>query len=303
MNVMIRNRIRLYTFAGSLVLQTLAVYAQTQPPSAPPAYKNATDTAAQNRMHSFYAGTGGGNNLLYLGSTMSQGHGFGFASVSYGLMDKIYFSATGYTVNKLSPFTAFYSLGLSFNHTFNSWFDISAGFSRYNVSAPLRDTLFDNFSYADVTLGFDWKILYSKISAGSLFSGDKQFYLQTRHSSYFETPSFAGGKAFFSFDPYINILSGTVVSIETSGDVKETTVSPGFRPWRKKRQGSNPSPVTTYNEYFGLMEIDFGFPAAFSYDFFTIELEPGYVIPLYSLEGSSGTGGFLFMASLFLKIF
>ncbi len=96
---------------------------------------------------------------------------------------------------------AFNSIGLSFNQTFNSWFDISTSLSRYGVAESLRDTLFSNFTYADATLGFDWRILYSKISLGGLFADGSQFYLQTRHSRYFETPSFAGGKAFFSLTP------------------------------------------------------------------------------------------------------
>jgi len=259
------------------------------------------DIAAANEnktVHSLYAGAGYGSNMVYLGTTMSQDHGFGYTSLSYGLNDKLYLSATGYTISGFTPFLAFYSLGLSFNHAFNSWFDISTGLSRYGVAESLRDTLFSNFTYADATLGFDWRILYSKISLGGLFSDGSQFYLQTRHSRYFETPSFAGDKAFFSFDPYVNILFGKMISIETT-EGTTTTVSPGYRPWRNSGSGS----TTTYTESFGPMEIDFGLPIAFSYDFFTLEIEPGYVLPLYSETGTTGMKGFLFMASAFFRIF
>ncbi len=259
------------------------------------------DTAAANEnktVHSLYTGAGYGSNMVYLGTTMSQDHGFGYTSLSYGLNDKLYLSATGYTISGFTPFLAFYSLGLSFNHAFNSWFDISTGLSRYGVAESLRDTLFSNFTYADATLGFDWRILYSKISLGGLFSEGSQFYLQTRHSRYFETPSFAGDKAFFSFDPYVNIIFGKMISIETT-DGTTTTVSPGFRPWRNSGSGSS----TTYSESFGPMEIDFGLPIGFSYDFFTLEIEPGYVLPLYSETGATGMKGFLFMASAFFRIF
>jgi len=259
------------------------------------------DTTAvkdNNPVHSLYAGAGYGSNMVYLGTTMSQDHSFGYTSLSYGLNDKLYLSATGYTISGFSPFLAFHSLGLSFNHTFNSWFDISTGLSRYGVAESLRDTLFSNFTYADATLGFDWRILYSKISLGGLFSEGSQFYLQTRHSRYFETPSFAGDKAFFSFDPYVNILFGKMISIETI-DGTITTVSPGFRPWRSNGTGSS----TTYTETFGPMEIDFGLPIAFSYDFFTLEIEPGYIIPFYSETGATGMKGFLLMASAFFRIF
>jgi hypothetical protein len=265
---------------------------------------NQADTALagdKESIHSFYVGTGYGSNLLYLGTTMSQDHGFGYASTSYGLADKLYLSATGYTVSDFTPFTAFYSLGLSYNHTLNSWFDVSTSLSRYNVAASLRDTLFSNFTYADATLGFDWRILYSKLSAGGLFAGGSQFYLQTKHSRYFETPSFASGKAFFSFDPYVNILFGNMLSVKTVGGTIETTVSPGYRPWG--RDSRTTTPGTVYSETFGLMEIDFGIPVAFNYDFLSLEIEPGYIIPLYSDEGASGTKGFLLMTSLFFRIF
>lgn len=292
-----------YAIACSLLLQAFAVPAAAQPASGSHTH-DTTGTDGKGSIHSLYAGSGFGNNLLYLGTTMSQDHSFGYASASYGLFNKLYISAAGYSVSNFRPFTAFYSLGLSFNHAFNSWFDISTSLSGYNVAASLRDTLFSNFTYADATLGFDWRILYSKISVGGLFAGESQFYLQTRHSRYFETPSFARNKAFFSFDPYVNLLFGTMVSISTSGGGTETSVSPGYKPWKRKGGGgTNPPSVTTYSESFGPMEIDFGIPVAFSYDFFTFEIEPGYIIPLYSDEGTAGTSGFLLMASLFFRIF
>jgi len=292
---------RTVTIGCILIMQTFMTAMTAQDASLPASPAETPDTTAVRKTHSFYAGTGYGNNLLYLGTTMSQDHGFGYASASYGLADKLYLSATGYTINGFSPFTAFYSLGISFNHAFNSWFDISTGLSRYSVAESLRDTLFSNFTYGDATLGFDWRILYSRISVGGLFAGGGQFYLQTRHSRYFETPSFAREKAFFSFDPYVNVLFGKMATIETTGGTSETSVSPGYRPWRKNTQGTTPG--TVYSEDFGLMEINFGVPVAFSYDFFTLEIEPGYVIPFYSEEGSSGTKGFLMLASLFFRIF
>jgi len=297
-----QTRMSTYSIACCLLLQVIALSAEAQPVSGSSS-NDTTNTDGRSSIHSFYAGTGFGNNMLYLGTTMSQDHGFGYASASYGLADKFYLSATGYTISDFSPFTAFYSLGLSFNHAFNSWFDISTTLSRYNVTESLRDTLFSNFTYADATLGFDWRILYSKVSVGGLFAGDGQLYLQTRHSRYFETPSFARDKAFFSFDPYVNLLFGTIVSISTTGGGTETSLSPGYKPWKRNRQGPNPPPVTTYSESFGPLEIDFAIPVAFSYDFFTLEIEPGYVIPLYSDKGTAGTSGFLMMASLFFRIF
>jgi hypothetical protein len=281
-----------------ILLQVFNTVVSAQQINEQTSLSDTATAAGKGSVHALYAGTGYGSNMIYMGTTMSQDHSFGYASVSYGFKDKLYLTATGYTINDFSPFMAFNSLGISFAHTFNSWFDISTGLSRYNVAASLRDTLFSNFTYADATLGFDWRILYSKISLGGLFADGGQFYLQTRHSRYFETPSFAGDKAFFSFDPYVNIIFGKMVSITTASGTT-TTVSPGYKPWGNSSQGSTGS----YTETFGPMEIDFGVPIAFSYDFFTIEAEPGYVLPLYSETGTTGMKGFLFMVSAFFRIF
>jgi hypothetical protein len=300
------------SIACGVMMQAFFMSASAQPANDPtPAPDTATttgknppssaDTTAANEnkpVHALYSGTGYGSNMVYLGTTMSQDNGFGYSSLSYGLKDKLYLSATGYTISGFSPYLAFYSLGLSFNHALNSWFDISTGISQYGVAETLRDTLFSNFTYADATLGLDWRILYSKISLGGLFSEGGQFYLQTRHSRYFETPSFAGDKAFFSFDPYVNILFGKMITIETT-EGPATTVSPGYRPWQIR----TPGPSTTYTESFGAMEIDFGLPIAFSYDFFTLEIEPGYIVPFYSETGTTGMKGFLFIISAFFRIF
>lgn len=281
-----------------MMMQPLAFKVSAQSADSASAAPDTSAATETKHVHALYAGGGYGNNMIYLGSTMSQDHGFGYSSISYGLKDKLYLTATGYTINDFSPFLAVYSVGTSFSHTFNSWFDISAGVSRYGVAESLKDTLFSSFTYADATLGFDWRILYSKISAGGLFAENGQLYLQFRNSRYFETPSFANGKAFFSFDPYVNILFGKMISIETT-EGTTTTISPGYRPWRNNVPGS----VTIYSETFGPMEIDMGLPVAFSFDFFTLEIEPGYVIPLYSESNTTGMKGFLFMASAFFRIF
>ena len=284
--------------ACSLLLQAFITGTVAQSLNETETQTDTSSVTEKSSIHSVYAGAGYGSNMIYLGTTMSQDHSFGYTSFSYGLMDKLYLSATGYTIKEFTPFLAFYSLGLTYNHTFNSWFDISLNLSRHNVAESLKDTLFNSFTYADATLGFDWRILYSKISVGGLMAGESQFYIQTRHSRYFETPSFADDKAFFSFDPYVNLLFARMISIETA-DGTTTTVSPGYRPWKNNTQGSG----VTYTETFGPMELDFGLPIAFNYDFFTIEMEPGYVLPFYSDTGTAGMKGFLFMASVFFRIY
>jgi hypothetical protein len=286
------------TIACIIVLQVLLIDASAQTAADSLIVTDTTGNVEKGKIHSLYAGTGFGSNMVYLGTTISNDSPFGYAALSYGFRYHLYLSATGYTLSDFTPFLAFYSLDLSFNHTFNSWFDISLSLSGYNVAESLEETLFSSFTYANATLGFDWRILYTQISTGGLFAEDNWFFLQTRNSRYFETPSFAGGKAFFSFDPYVNLIFGTIIDIETT-EGTTSSVSPGNGRWHRPTQESS----TSYSERFGLMEMDFGLPVAFSYDFFTIEVEPGYVLPFYSDTETPGAKGFLLLLSAFFRIF
>jgi hypothetical protein len=285
------------TLACSIMLQALFTGASAQVSADSSVIENSPVTVEKASTHAMYAGTGFGSNMVYLGTTISNDQPFGYASVSYGFKDHLYLSATGYTLSGFTPFLAYYSLDMSFNHTFNSWFDMGLSLSRYNIAESLEDTLFSSFTYANATVGFDWRILYTQVSAGGLFAEDSWFYLQARNSRYFETPTFAGGKAFFSFDPYVNLIFGTIFTIETTEDT--TTTYPGHGGWQRPPQGSS----STYSERFGLVEMDFGLPVAFSYDFFTFEVEPGYVLPFYSDTETSGAEGFIILLSAFFRIF
>jgi hypothetical protein len=199
------------------------------------------------------------------------------------------------------PFFPIYTGSLNYSHTFNSWFDISAGLYGYLVNSSLTDTLFGSFLYSDITLGIDWRLLYSKISIGGLKMDQSQFYLQFRNSRYFQTPDIFGGKANISFDPYVNIIWGTLITAETI-TTTDTTVST-FPPFGKGRFKSQTNTETIYGRDFRSLEIDFGLPVSVNFDFMSIEIEAGYVLPLFSDTYYQSTRGFLILASAYLTIF
>lgn len=261
-------------------------------------------TGTKESSHALYSGGGYGSNMIYLGSTISQDHPYGYGSVSYGFKNELFASVSAVHLSGLDPFMAFYIGSLSYSHPFNNWFDISAGVYRYQVDQSLTDTLFDSFTFGDVTLGFDWKLIYTKISAGSLFSDFSQAFFQIRNSRYFQTPEFFRGKANFSFDPYINLLSGTITEVQSATETSYYySVSSPYRKWRNNGQGSSTTTTYSYSDRFGLLEIDLGIPVAFNTDFMTIEAEPSYIIPLYDDTYYPGAKGFIFQLSLFFRIF
>jgi hypothetical protein len=249
--------------------------------------------------HSLFAGGGYGSNMIYLGSTISQDQPYGYASFSYGFKGELYSSLSAVHLSGKNPFAAFYIGSLTYSHTFNSWFDISAGLYRYMVVRSLTDTLFNNFTYSELSLGFDWKLLYTRISAGGLFSEDNQAYFQMRNSRYFQTPDFAGGKANVSFDPYINLLFGTITTVRRDGETSYYfSVSSHSRKWKQSGQGQQ----ITYSDKFGILEIDFGLPVTLNADRFSFEAEPSYVVTLFDDSYYPGTKGFNFTFSVLIRI-
>ncbi len=252
------------------------------------------------KIHSLFAGGGYGSNMIYLGSTISQDQPYGYGSLSYGLYEKLYASVSAVHLGNRSPFIAFYTLGLNYSQVVSSWFDISAGVSRYQVSEELTDTLFPSFNYADLTLGFDWRLIYTKVSVGGLLASENNLYVQVRNSRFFQTPMFGRDRYSFSFDPYFNMLFGSITTA-TSSTGTVVTSTPPFR--QKGGSGGQGSSSVTYSTKPGLMEMDFGLPVAFNAPRFTIEAEPGFIVPTYEDPEYPGIKGFVFLLSAYIRIF
>ena len=284
----VKIRFRFLLLVTFIFIMSPVVTAQTdlKPDSVPDANTGSTESK-----HSIYASAGLGYNMVYMGTSLSQDKPYYSGGLIYGFNNELFASASAFHLNVYDPFLAFSTFSLIYNHTFNSWFDIALSASRYQVNKTLADTLFSSFFYADAALGFDWKILYTKISAGTILSESSGLYCQLRNSRYFETSSFLGGKAYFSFDPYVNMLFGTLTETKDGA----TVITP---PFRGKTGGGSASETSTK---FSLMEIDLGIPISFNIGRFTIDAEPGYIIPLYS-DSASGTDGFIFTMGIYFKI-
>lgn len=248
--------------------------------------------------HSLFTGLGFGNNMMYMGTSISQDKPYYFGSITYGFKNEFFASVSTAHLSAFDPLLAFSTFNLNYSHTFYAWFDISMNLSRYQVNKTLSDTLFNSFFYGDLSLGLDWKILYSKLSVGGLISESSGLYFQLRNSRYFKTPEFINGKAFVSFDPYANMLFGSLTKT-TTADGTTIAVTQPFHTGRGGGSGSGSSTTTI----FGLMELDLGIPVAFNTNKITIEAEPGFVIPLYSTSDSLNPKGFVFLLSCYIRIF
>ena len=269
---------------------------------------NAEDQSAENSIHSFYTSLGYGNNMV-LASTVTTAQPYYYGSLIYGIKNQFYLSASTFHMPKFDHFIAYSALGLSYNHTFNSWFDISAGAYRYIVPQELSDTLFSSFSYGDITIGVDWRLIYTKISLGGIMSESSRGFMQIRNSRYFQTPEFINNKAYISFDPYFNILMGSLTKTIKDGETVIGIDYPirgsgsGSGSGSGQGSGSGTSSETVTSTYFGIMELDFGLPVGINVGNVTIEAEPGYVIPMYTDPLIVTPDGFTLMINCFIKIF
>ena len=255
-------------------------------------------TESLPQIHSLYAGAGYGSNMIYLESSISRGRPYYSAMLTYGFRNSFYVTASTSHVDATSPFLAFSSLSLNYRHTFNSWFDISADLAGYKTSDLLQQTLFSDFAFINLTTGFDWKIIYTKLSFGNVFSVNNRGYIQVRNSRYFQTGEFFNGKAFISFDPNVNILFGDVVKIITTSGTTKYGYSPPFRHFKKKL---NP-PVQSYSSKFGLMDVEFSLPVTFNGNNFSIEAEFAYILPAYSNPEYPAPKGFSFYLTAYFRI-
>jgi hypothetical protein len=261
------------------------------------------ESSPQNKsvqnVHSLYAGLGAGSNMIYLGTSISDNKPFYSAAVTYGYRNSLFVSASTSHLHEITPYLAFYNIAMNYSHTFNSWFDISADIAGYKTAESLQDSLFADFGYTNLTTGFDWKLIYTRISFSGIVSESNGFYLQVSNSRYFETPYFLDGQAFVYFNPDIDILFGNRVSIDTVAGNEKYGNAPPFSHARKKPGSS----TETVSEKFGLMDLEFSLPVTLSYGKFSLEAETIYLLPVFTNPYYNDPKGFTFYINLIFKIF
>jgi hypothetical protein len=264
-----------------------------------PAKESSVQEKSSRDIHSLYTGIGAGSNMIYLGTSISNNKPFYSAAVTYGYRNSLFISASASHLTETTPYLAFYNLAMNYSHTFNSWFDISADIAGYKTAESLQDSLFSDFAYVNLTTGFDWKLLYTRISFSGVISHENGFYLQISNSRYFETPEFFNGKALISFYPDFNMLFGNLISTDTASGNKKYGMPPPFSHSKKKPGNSN----ETYSEKFGLIDLQFSLPVTFSYGRFSLEAEASYLLPVYSDPYYPEQQGFTFYLNALFKIF
>jgi len=279
------SAIALISFIINIMIQGVAGSSVNSKEGFPSA--DTTREQGEGSRHSLYTGFGYGSNMVYMGSSISGNQPFGYGSLIYGIDNKLYASVSSTHLSGMDPLFQLYNGSLSFNHVFNSWFDITSSVSGYHVQEAIRDSLLSDFIYGNVTLGIDWRLLYSTLSAGGLISTDNSIYFQFRNSRYFKTPAFFRKKVFLSFDPYVNVLFGTLTKAETTSVITGITSTSSTGKWgygKQQSQSLQSTDYTTISKSLALLGIDFGLPVSLNTRRFTFDAEIGYFLPTYNDE-------------------
>ncbi|MBE0667121.1 MAG: hypothetical protein IH593_05540 [Bacteroidales bacterium] len=292
-----------------LSLMAIVILAVDAKPQTVPADLSAEvdsiKTTGEESSHSLLSALGYSSNMLYLGSSISRNNPCGYGSLIYGFKDELNITASAFHLSYHNPFVPLYNFSVNYSHDLNSWFDFSAGLYRYQVTRSLADTLSGSFTYGEATFGVDWRLLYTVISFGGIFSSEDGSYLQVRNSRYFETPEFFKNKVNVSFDPYLNLLVGTLVTEETSALQESPGGTHPKPPWSNGigTGNSKVTGTTSYTKKFGLMELELGLPVAINAERLTVEAETIYILPFYKDSDYPDIKGFVFLISIYLRIF
>lgn len=252
-----------------------------------------TDSVTVNKAgskHALYAGVGFGSNMLFSGVSLSGNQPYLSTDLLYSYNKNWMVSAIFYNLPGVDPALAFYDLSIAYRKTFNSHLDAGITLSRYSTASSLQDQYFGNFTYLSVSAGLDWRILYTKAVFSTMLEQDGASYLQIKNSHYFSTPDFFKGKAFFSFDPSVNMVFGDRYQTD------EITTQVGG--------GNNQTPVnsTLYKSSFGLLDMEFSIPVALNIGRATFEMEPLYYLPIHKDPDFPANKGMFFFLNLYFKI-
>jgi hypothetical protein len=258
------------------------------------------DTASVTmNKHSVFAGSGYGNDLLYVGTSLTANQPFFSADFTYAFLGKLWTSVTFYNLPGQQPAISMYDLSAGFSHVFNDYLDISASISSYINTGKTDNELYGNFAYLRITGGFDWVWVYSKLTAGRIIEQNSGIYVYFRNSRYFRTGTFGKSGNYFSFDPNVNILFGNFYQVQP---LYRGQNRPDGRPGQGG-QGQNEIIGEETTDQFTLLQTEISVPMSFYFHNFTFEAEPLYLFPQSTEKDISDAKGFYFFLNVYYRIF
>jgi hypothetical protein len=251
---------------------------------------NSETISTTTSKHGLYTGLGYGSNMLLSGISISSAQPYLSFDLLYSYNQQWILSAVFYNLPGINPALAFYDLSAGYNRTFNSWLDAGISISSYSTAKELQEDYFGNFTYMTASAGLDWRILYSQFIYSAILNQEGNGYLQISNSHFFSTPDLFKGKAYFTFDPSVNMVLGDKYAKE------DVVIQTGMGP------NSTTETATVYSSSFGLLDMEFSLPIGFNFGKTTLELAPLYYLPIHNDPDFPAERGMFLFLNLYWKI-
>ena len=158
--------------------------------------------------------------------------------------------------------------------------DWHLSYSQFFVMSDAIPSAYRTQGYAQTTLGYDWKILFSSLQVHTLINQHSDVFFTTYHSRYFEFNDYLWKKIKVSFEPKFSFTFGTHNFEYANGLV----IAPGG--------GGVISETgdTTLGSKIVPLNFDFTFPLKFALSYFSIEPSWRYTLP-FNANPAYSSGG------------
>ncbi|MFC6997875.1 TorF family putative porin [Rufibacter roseus] len=266
-------------------LATLPALAQT----------DAADTVTETKKGWWTIGLETANNASFYGRNTATQYPYVAGSLTYTHRSGLWLSAMSYhlfnTQDEIDETDV--SAGYSFN--VGERFDGTLSYTRFffGPNTPLIQSVTSNAVSASGM--YDWKILYSGLSASYTFGGSNDFFTVLDNSRYIPLEPLWKGKNAVGLDPKISIIAGTQQFSETYTQVTENKKNNGLGSvldplpiGGNNGNGNNnttTTTTTTTKRRFKVINYSLSVPVVFSLGNFDFEPTYRYSIPVNKLEG------------------
>lgn len=242
-----------------------------------------------------------GSNSSFLGRYQAKLLPYYSADVSYKSKTGLWLSLFTYDVANSNSFIDEVDVMLGWTKDLSKRVDASLYYTRYfftGSSELIKASVANTTSGA---IGYDWRILYSKISAHYIFGDMHDFFVVFENSRYFEVPGFFDDQDYFSCDPKISIISGTQTFVDTYYINQGTPlVNPGnpSRGGRPSGGGTTTTAEQSSQTTFSVLSYELSLPIAYNKGRFAFEVNGRYSIPVNLLDGDTSKPQFFFTGGI-----
>lgn len=278
---------------GLLIIKSNKVSAFNTSHNSDTVYQKADTIIQNNKTSLLLLGFTYGNNSSYLGRFQNARLPYISTDITYRHKSGLWISALAFDIQNSTTFIDEIDLLGGWNFDLSKKIDGSIYYSRYFIK-PESELIKASVANAiNGYVGFDYNILYSRLTVAHIFGETSDFFMIMDHSRYLEWEKVFHKEDYFSVEPKISMILGTQSFVE-SHLIRNT--SPVSSPVITPKGPGRPSGSTTDNQSeetivkkFNVISYEISIPISYTFKKFTIEVSGRYSIPVNLAEGDTSS--------------